>query len=41
MIQWHVADQLAKRLQGENANLCSGTEGLHTLEWLMKIKEAL
>lgn len=41
MTQWHVADQLARRLQGENADLCSGTEALHTLEWLMKIKDVL
>ena len=41
MTQWHVADQLAKRLQGNTADLCSGTEGLRTLEWLMKIKDAL
>lgn len=41
MTQWHVADQLAKHLQGENADLCSGSEALQTLEWLMKIKDAL
>ncbi len=41
MTQWHVADQLAKRLQGADAVLCSGTEALQTVEWLMKIKDAL
>jgi predicted dehydrogenase len=41
MTQWHVADQLAKRLRGADADICSGTEGLQTLEWLMKIREAL
>jgi predicted dehydrogenase len=29
--QWHVADQLARALQGEPAELCSGAEALATL----------
>jgi hypothetical protein len=40
MTQWHVADQLARRLQGGDADLCTGAEALQTLEWLMKIKDA-
>ncbi|HZL30502.1 MAG TPA: Gfo/Idh/MocA family oxidoreductase [Pseudolabrys sp.] len=41
MTQWHVADQLAKSLQGEDADICSGTDALKTIEWLMKIRDAL
>jgi predicted dehydrogenase len=32
--QWHVAEQLARRLDGREASLCSGAEALATLETL-------
>lgn len=41
MTQWHVADQLATRLKGGDADLCIGAEALQTLEWLLKIRKAL
>ena len=41
MTQWHVADRLAARLEGADADLCSGADALQTLEWLMKIRETL
>lgn len=41
MTQWYVADQLAKSLQGGDADICSATDALRTVDWLMKIRDAL
>lgn len=35
--QWHVADQLARALAGQAASICSGREGLTTLEYMNQI----
>ena len=35
--QWHVADQLARALAGQSASICSGIEGLRTLEYMNQI----
>lgn len=35
--QWHVADQLARALGGRAASICSGREGLTTLEYMNQI----
>jgi predicted dehydrogenase len=40
-VQWHVADQLAACVQGRQAQLCSGTEALQTLETLAAIRSTL
>lgn len=40
-VQWHVADQLAVCLHGRQAQICSGTEALQTLETLAAIRSAL
>lgn len=37
--QWHVAEQLAKMLDGQKAHLCSGAEALRTLENMKRILE--
>lgn len=39
--QWHVADQLAACLHGRQAQICSGTEALQTLETLAAIRSKL
>lgn len=39
--QWHVADQLAESLYGREAQICSGTEALRTLETLVAIRSKL
>ena len=40
-VQWHVADQLAACLHGRQAQICSGTEALQTLETLAAIRSTL
>jgi predicted dehydrogenase len=40
-IQWHVVDQMAASLRGQQADICSGNEALRTIEYLTAIKEAL
>lgn len=40
-IQWHVVDQLAKSLHGQDAYICSGEDALQTLESLTAIKGKL
>jgi predicted dehydrogenase len=35
--QWHVAEQLARVLDGQEAHLCSGTDALHTLKNMKQI----
>lgn len=35
--QWHVAEQLARALDGQDASLCSGTDALDTLVSMKKI----
>lgn len=37
--QWHVAEQLARALEGQDASLCSGTDALDTLVSMKKILE--
>jgi predicted dehydrogenase len=37
--QWHVAEQLARKLDGQKAYLCSGTQALRTLENMKRILE--
>lgn len=37
--QWHVAEQLAAALEGRTHHLCSGAEGLVTLESIQRIFE--
>jgi predicted dehydrogenase len=41
LAQWHVAVRLAALLDGEEADLCSGGEALQSLEWIIKIRDAL
>ncbi len=40
-IQWHVVEQLAARLDGRDASLCSGDQALQTLESLTTIQRKL
>ncbi|MEI7430745.1 MAG: Gfo/Idh/MocA family oxidoreductase [Betaproteobacteria bacterium] len=40
-LQWHVAEQLAAYLHGHQADICSGTEALQTLETLVAIRSTL
>jgi predicted dehydrogenase len=40
-VQWHVADQLASSLAGEEAAICSAVEALRTIEVLASIKAKL
>lgn len=37
--QWHVAEQLAKMLDGQKAHLCNGADALRTLENMKQILE--
>lgn len=39
--QWHVADQIAASLDGGNAEVCSGSEALKTIELLAEIRASL
>lgn len=40
-VQWHVADQLASSLAGEESSICSAVEALRTIEVLASIKAKL
>jgi len=40
-VQWHVADQLASSLAGEESEICSAVEALRTIEVLASIKAKL
>jgi len=40
-VQWHVADQLAASLHGRQAQICTGTEAMQTLEILAEIRSKL
>lgn len=40
-IQWHVANELAKALDGLPAAICTGTQALRTIEHLTSIKNEL
>lgn len=40
-VQWHVADQLAKAMNGEETSLCSGEDALRTVEHLISIRNAI
>lgn len=37
--QWHVAEQLARAMEGQEASLCTGTDALDTLIGMQKILE--
>lgn len=37
--QWHVAEQLARVLEGQEASLCTGTDALNTLIGMQKVLE--
>ena len=37
-IQWHVVDQIARYLSGEDTSICTGSQGLSTLQVLTDIK---
>ncbi len=39
--QWHVAEQLARALDGQDAQLCSGADALQTLESMKQILERI
>lgn len=39
--QWHVVDQIARDIDGYDANVCSGLEALQTLRWLDEIRSML
>ena len=39
--QWQVADQLAAALAHSDTDLCSGPDALSTIEWLIKMRDAL
>lgn len=40
-VQWHVADQLAASLAGNNARICTGEEALRTLNVITHIQESI
>jgi len=40
-LQWYVADQISRSLSGENTSICTGNQGLATLEVLEEIKDQL
>lgn len=37
-LQWHVVDQIACCLSGENTSICTGSQGLSTLQVLEQVK---
>ena len=39
--QWHVAEQLARALDGHDAQLCSGVDALRTLESMTRVLERI
>lgn len=40
-LQWHVVDQITRYLSGESSSICTGSQGLSTLQILMQIKNKL
>lgn len=40
-LQWFVADQMARDLAGESASICTGAQGLSTIQMLAKIRRKL
>ena len=40
-LQWFVADQMARDLEGEAASICTGAEGLSTIQMLAQIRKKL
>lgn len=40
-LQWCVVDQIARCLSGENTSICTGSQGLSTLQVLMQIRNEL
>ena len=40
-LQWAVADQLARSLSGEETSICTGLQGLSTMQVLNKIRKEL
>jgi predicted dehydrogenase len=40
-MQWHVADQLARSINKQSSNICTGENALRTLKTLEKVKELL
>lgn len=40
-MQWYVVDKMARYLSGENTSICTGLQGLATLQLLTKIKNVL
>lgn len=39
--QWHVVDQIARDMDGFDANVCIGSDAMETLQWLDKIRSML
>lgn len=40
-LQWAVADQMVRSISGEEASICTGSQGLSTMQVLTRIKKAL
>lgn len=40
-LQWAVVDQMARHLAGEDASICTGSQGLSTIQVLTQIKKEL
>lgn len=40
-MQWHVVEQMARCLSGENSSICTGSQGLSTLQVLAQIRNEL
>lgn len=40
-LQWRVVDQMARYLSGESTSVCTGSQGLSTLQVLMQIRNKL